>query len=79
MNRSTILLGMAAMLSFSAAPAIADDGDAETRATSGDVLTPPQVPLDGAINAEKITQYDPPPLPSRVVLPKPCSTKKNLS
>jgi squalene-hopene/tetraprenyl-beta-curcumene cyclase len=71
MNRSTILLGMAAMLSFSAAPAIADDGDAETRATSGDVLTPPQVPLDGAINAEKITQYDPPPLPSRVVLPKP--------
>ena len=38
---------------------------------SGEVYAPPQDPLDTRIDPDKVTEYDPPPLPQQVVLPMP--------
>ncbi|UCD73801.1 MAG: terpene cyclase/mutase family protein [Phycisphaerales bacterium] len=35
------------------------------------LLAEPDRPLDGRISAEKLTEYDPPPLPERVIIPLP--------
>ena len=35
------------------------------------LLAPPTAPLDGRVSADKVTEYDPSPLPQQVVLPKP--------
>ena len=37
------------------------------------LLSEPQTPLDKRISDEKITEYDPPPLPDQVILPLPAS------
>jgi squalene-hopene/tetraprenyl-beta-curcumene cyclase len=42
-----------------------------TAAAPDDVLQPPTAELDPRIKADKITQYDLPPLPERVVMPRP--------
>jgi squalene-hopene/tetraprenyl-beta-curcumene cyclase len=65
--RHAPLLLTAALIAFGAA---AVDGP-EPSPDHKKIYEEPQQPLDGRINAEKVTEYDPPPLPEQVVLPVP--------
>ena len=44
---------------------------ADSKQSSGPIYQPPTKPLDPRIKPEKVTQYDPPPLPQKVVAPHP--------
>src|SRR5687768_681582 len=47
-----------------------DVPDALNPPSSGELFRPPDRPLDERINPDKVTEYDPPPLPQRIVLPR---------
>lgn len=61
---------VAGTLAFAVHAADAQQG--QSSAQHDDLYDPPTAPLDSRIKApEKVTQYDPPPLPQRIVVPQP--------
>ncbi|MHC4949019.1 MAG: hypothetical protein ACYTG1_12300, partial [Planctomycetota bacterium] len=62
--------GLAALLPLLPAPA-APPPAAPPAETGPPLYAPPTKPLDERVDPEKVTELDPPPLPGRVILPKP--------
>src|SRR5262245_27725100 len=64
-------LGMAATWAVSNPIHAQEKPSQQPAAGSQDPYQAAQTPLDKRIKTDKITDYDPPPLPERVVMPKP--------
>ena len=75
--RATLLLAAPMIVAVSLAGAKQDpagttpSSGADQKQPSGPIYQPPTKPLDPRIKPDKITQYDPPPLPQQVVVPRP--------
>ncbi len=71
---SLTTVSVAALPLIAAAAPVAAQQAQETKQVQQDpdtLLAPPEKPLDDRVAAEKVTEYDPPPLPRQVILPKP--------
>ena len=70
-TESLVALSFSALLALGSAVTGQQTQGDPSAPGSGDVYAPPQDPLDTRIDPDKVTEYDPPPLPRQVILPMP--------